>query len=193
MILSIVPVVQVVASGTDWPAIASGVAAGIVGFAGIAATYMQGKRSQRVQSDDLRASLDATAKNLQTSIGADNERAELAARRRLYGHCMGTFLLATDSARLARLHSTDPLDRFSAAYNSALVSALSAIYEVILSAPPEVGDLASEALGNLMALRSGAEDSDRKCVNAQVDLLAAMRKDLGELIRLTPPRSRSPE
>lgn len=180
MIVALAPVVQVVASGTDWPAIASGVAAGVVGVVGIVATYLQGKRSQQTQSTDLRVTLDATAKNLQTSISADNERAELAARRKLYGHCMSSFAIAMDSARLANRHSKDPLDRFAAAYNNALVNALSAIYEVILSSPADVGNLASEALGSLTSLRSGGEGSDEKCVNAQVDLLAVMREDLGE-------------
>jgi len=178
-------VVQVIASSTDWPAIASSVAAGAVGLAGIFATYTQSKRSQQAQSADLRTTLDATSKNLQTSIGADNERVELAARRRLYGHCMGAFVLATDSARIAKLHSKDPLDRFAVAHNEALVSALSVIYEVILSAPADVGNLASAALGSLMALRAGVEGDDEKCVSAQVDLLAAMRQDLGEPLRLS--------
>lgn len=189
MTAAIVPVIQVVTDGTDWLAIAPGVATGLVGLAGIIATYMQSKRSQQSQSDELRATLDATAKNLQTSIGADRERAELFARRQLYGRCMGAFVLATDSARLAKIHSKDPLDRFAESYNRALVSALSTMYEVILSAPANIGELASEALRCLMALRSGVKDSDEKCASAQVDLLVAMRRDLGEPLRFAPPQT----
>lgn len=181
------PVVQVVASGTDWPAVTSGVAAGVVGLAGIMATYMQSKRSQRAQSDDLRATLEATSTNLRMSIGADNERSELSARRQLYAQCMGALVVAADSARLAKAHSKDPLDSFADSYNRALISALSAMYEVIVGAPVTIGDLASEALSSLMDLRSGVKDSDAKYVSAQVDLLAAMRQDLGEPLRLIPP------
>jgi hypothetical protein len=178
MIAAITPVIQIVASGTDWPAIASGIAAGVVGVAGIVATYSQSKHSQRAQSSDLVTTLDATAKNLQTSIGADNERAELAARRHLYGRCISAFMIARDSARLASRHSKDPLDRFAAAYNSALTDAFSVIYEVMLSAPADFGQLASEALDSLTLLRYGGEGGDEKCIDAQLNLVTAMRKDL---------------
>ena len=89
--------------------------------------------------------------------------------------------------RLAKARSKDPLDSFAESYNRALISALSAMYEVIVGAPVTIGDLASEAFRSLMDLRSGVEDSDAKCVSAQVDLLAAMRQDLGEPLRLIPP------
>src|SRR5215470_453593 len=70
-IAAAVPVVTV----SDWPAIVTGIA-----LAGIAATYWQGKRATQAASENLRNSIDA-----------ENERARLAEKRRIYAACQAAF------------------------------------------------------------------------------------------------------
>jgi hypothetical protein len=74
---AITPIVQVVTGGTDWPAIVAAITTGVVGLGGILATYWQGKRGQ-----------EAASKNFSTTITAENERARLAEKRRIYAACL---------------------------------------------------------------------------------------------------------
>src|SRR5215471_18310757 len=91
---------EVVTVGPDWPAIAAGITTGVVGLAGIGGTLWQGKRSREAQTADLKASLDATADNLKVGINAENERARLAEKRRIYARCT-TALLRVQKAGAA--------------------------------------------------------------------------------------------
>src|SRR5262245_31553900 len=75
-IAAAVPVVTV----SDWPAIVTGIVIGVVGLAGIAAVYWQGKRAAEAASENLRRSIDA-----------ENERAQLAEKRRIYAACQAAF------------------------------------------------------------------------------------------------------
>ena len=55
-------VAMVASTGTDWPAVVAAISTGVVGLAGIVGTFRSGKRS----------------------INAENERARLAEKRRIY-------------------------------------------------------------------------------------------------------------
>src|SRR5438552_300981 len=63
------PIVQAATTGTDWPAIAAAVSTGVVGLAGIVATFLSGKRT----------------------INAEDARARLAQKRQMYVGCLTAF------------------------------------------------------------------------------------------------------
>ena len=179
MIDVIAPVVQVVTSGVDWPAIAAAIATGVVGIAGIVGTSWQGKRAREGQSKDLRASIDAAAENLKLSIGAETERARLTEKRRIYAQCLGAFgglMAAATKSDLYR--EMDPLNQESdIAQNEhavALIAAHDALSQLQLIAPTPVQDRASKFMGSLLVVGERGDSEARK------QLLMAMRADLGE-------------
>jgi hypothetical protein len=105
---AITPVVQVVTSGPDWPAIAAAIAGAVVGLAGIIAGYWQSKRSGEDAARNLKNSLNATARNLRISINAENKRAWVAEKRRIYAECLAAFEELTTAS--IEYESTHPKD-----------------------------------------------------------------------------------
>jgi hypothetical protein len=90
------PVINVVTHGTDRPAIVAAVVTGVAAVVGITGTAWQAKAARKTASNDLRASLDAAAKNLRTSIGAETQRALLNDRRGVYAR----YLASVDRANI---------------------------------------------------------------------------------------------
>ena len=72
-------------ASTEWPAIV----AGIVGVAGILATYFQNVAARKAASADLTKSLNAAAGNLATRINAENWLALQAEKQRVYSEFQG--------------------------------------------------------------------------------------------------------
>jgi hypothetical protein len=121
---AITPVVQVVTTGTDWPAIVAAIATGVVGLAGIVATFLSGKRS----------------------INAENKRVRLNEKRRIYATCLtavnellmavGNYTISVqqrDNARIGTdFHKMEEVRTTS----------LNVISEVQLIAPPDIGEQA---------------------------------------------------
>jgi hypothetical protein len=87
------PIIQVITTGTDWPAIAAAGATAVAAVAGIWGTAWQARRAREAASHDLRQNIEATAENLRRGIDAENKRALIAERRRLYAE----FLASVDT------------------------------------------------------------------------------------------------
>jgi hypothetical protein len=68
----------------------SNIVTGAVGLAGTGGTLWQGQRGREASSKDLNHSLEVGAANLITSINADNERARIAEKRRIYASFIAT-------------------------------------------------------------------------------------------------------
>jgi hypothetical protein len=166
---AISPAVQVVTGGTNWPAIIAAISAGVVGLAGILATYWSGKRS----------------------INAENERARLAEKRRIYAKCAATYR-RLESARI----SASDVEMYDAGAKEALENSLvaldDAVSELILIAPKNIRKIARQILEDQVAYvgevldqtdkDSGDSDGDQSTMPKATigQLWVAMRADLGE-------------
>jgi hypothetical protein len=189
-------VVQVVTSGTDWPAIAAGIATGVVGLAGIGGTLWQGKRAREAASKDLRESLDAATTNLQLGIEAENKRAHDAEKRRIYAEC----LTALNEVILAALvyggsAAGDVSKDVDARLNKALDATFKAGNEARLIASAEVQGVLSTSIREVSDLAAGTlERESSHEVNAELsslweNLWNTMRADLGEPVEPAEPGS----
>ena len=184
-------VAQVVTAGPDWPAIAAGITAGVVGLAGIFGTLWQGKRSREAQTANLKESLDAATENLKLGIAAEDRRADHAEKRRIYASCLTAFVEMTAAVTNHRSEFS-AADRDAETWEAArsrLARARDAMFDATsvmrLAAPEEVADLADKVRGSLMdyvkATREGATlgsgSGDTAQLRAELD--RAMRADLG--------------
>jgi hypothetical protein len=162
----------------DWGNVAAGAITGVVGLAGIIGTSWQGKRSREAQATDLKASLDATAANLKPGIDAENERARLADKRRVYARYLAALSELLRAMGLVQAVGADNLTAVGAELDAstALISALS---EVELIAPYEVGILAGFAR-KVLADYDPDDQNPFDYGNARANLIWAMRADLGE-------------
>lgn len=129
--------VQVV-TVSDWPAIVTGIVIGVVGLAGIAATYWQGKRAA-----------EAASQNLRRSIDVENERTRLAEKRRIYAACQAAFTamrIESITHRVAYQPPADQEQRDAAelALNQVQRTMLNATSELLLIAPNGVRKIAAD-------------------------------------------------
>ncbi len=143
-----------------WPNLITG-AVGVAGIGGtILAAWMTGKRQ--------------TA-NLKLSINAENQRARVAEKRRIYASCQASFNRLLAAARRPQ-HDDAELD-------SAAAGASAAVSELVLIAPDDIGQQAETIrryLGTYVAGTAGGADTDAKLPRLSKQLIAAMRADLGE-------------
>jgi hypothetical protein len=149
------PVIQVVTTGTDWPAIAAVISTGIVGLAGIGGTIWQATRNWY----------------------KEEQRAKVAQKRRIYAGFLTScyeLLLANSRAKSRRKAASSPTG-FDAAeqFEMALTNAVSARSELELIAPPQVRDLADTFLSSII-------DDEIRSPEPRARVVAAMRADLGE-------------
>lgn len=145
---------------------------GAVGLAGIGGTLWQGKRAREAASSDLRESLNTASKNLLTSINAENERARIAEKRRIYAHfiaALGDLLKTWDQANTR--------DRAEA-----LTGALAAVSELRLIAPNDLGSQAE----SLLTITAAPGQMRGDWAMTRLLLIYAMRADLGEADPLSP-------
>jgi hypothetical protein len=154
------PVVQVVTTGTDWPAIVAAISTGVVGIAGIVATFLSGKRR----------------------INAENERARLAEKRRIYA----AFMAAVDSLYVITIHADDDNTQLdSARYNDARTALYRATSELRLVAPPDVEHIVWE-IGKAIDSYASSRRKGKSVSfpdnfgSKRSDLERAMRADLAE-------------
>jgi hypothetical protein len=176
---AIAAAVQVV-SVSDWPAIVTGIVIGVVGLAGIAATYWQGKRATEAASESLRRSIDV-----------ENERARLAEKRRIYAACQAAFTAMRIESITHRVAyqpppNQDQRDAAELALNQARRAMLNAAGELLLIAPMGVRKLATDLndsyLSYITATVRGAslDEPTEPAGHMQNQLYDAMRADLGE-------------
>jgi len=154
------PVVQVVTAGPDWPAIAAGIAAGVVGLAGIGGTIWAGR----------------------ISINADYQRARLADKRRIYAAYLAAIYDFYAVVRSGRDLTTEP-------GRSKLEKATKLIFdtecEVSLIAPKSIDQLAVGLAGILFNYADALKEQPNPPQPAGADpareeLVGRMRVDLGE-------------
>jgi hypothetical protein len=152
------PAVQVV-TVSDWPTIVLGIVTGIVGLAGIGGTLWSGKRS----------------------ITAENQRARLAEKRRVYARFFAAItdlLVLSDSASQSKHR-----ERKKPELNQAMGLAVNAMSEVLLIAPEQLGQLSLDHGEKAVnAVTKALEDpgSNFYFTWEPQDLLNAMRADLGD-------------
>jgi len=165
---------------SDWPVIATGIVIGVVGLAGIVATYWQGKRAAEAASENLRSSIDA-----------ENERTRLAEKRRIYAACQAAFTamrIESITHRVAYQPPSNQRQRDAAelALNQARRAMLKATGELLLIAPTGVrkiaADLTDSYLSYITATVRGAslDEPTEPAGHMQNQLYGAMRADLGE-------------
>lgn len=168
---------------SEWIAtVVSSAVTGVVGVAGIGAALIS-SRSER----------SAQIKRIQVSIDAEDKRARLNEKRRIYA----LYLASLDKS----IEATGKLATYGAAVSKeerramvfqqgeALTAMVSLSYELLLIAPESVGRLADEACAILSVEAATIEDGresdiDDEFVEAREKLYRAMREDLGE-----PPHS----
>jgi len=139
----------------DWAIIVPTAITGAVGLAGIGGTLLSARMTGR-----------SDAENLRTSISAEDERAKLAEKRRVYASCLASL---TATGLVSTGNSPNP-----ESVTNAFMSATCALFEVRLIAPREVGELAGTALGRLLGSEFGG------FADVVTRLTSAMRADLGE-------------
>lgn len=148
------PVIQVVTTGTDWPAIAAVISTGIVGLVGIGGTIWQAKRNW----------------------SKEDYRAKVAEKRRIYVACLTAYNTAYDARIYLETHSSS--QKAFDEYRSATQTCLTAVYELLLVAPSDIRNLGHEILASLVnSLGDSSLFND-----TLVELLKAMRADLGDPI-----------
>jgi hypothetical protein len=187
-IVTAVPVVTV----SDWPAIVTGIVIGVVGLAGIAATYWQGKRAT-----------EAASQNLRRSIDAGNQRALLADKRRIYAACQAAFTAMRIESITHRVAYQPPpsqehRDAAELALNQARWAMLNATGELLLIAPTAVRKLAEDLTDSYLsyttATMRGAslDEPAEQAGHMQNELYDAMRADLGEPAEPAEPAESAP-
>lgn len=196
---AITPVIQVVTSGTDWPAIVAAITGAVVGLAGIVATFLSGKRR----------------------INAENERARLAEKKRIYAACLNALndlVVAVADWKLSKteLDKLENYQRFEAQpevephtteagrsktqadvstlqallesddrkMSKARDAVINAISELSLIASPDIGNQADSMREQLMKSLSTSSTTGKlefpDVRGMRKELLTAMRADLGE-------------
>ncbi len=122
----------------------------------------------------------SAVENLRTSIRAEDARATLAQKRRIYANCLATitdYAIAANSAaggtELPPAQRAELLEESSRARSAAL----NAVSEVDLIAPPEVTIPAHRAAGAVFRADQAGNAADIEAAIA--NLTTAMRRDLG--------------
>ena len=202
------PVVDVI-TGTDWASVWASIATGAAAITGIGGTaYLarrasnDAKKSLRAASDDakanrvaasgdLQASIQAAAEQLVTSINAEDRRAYIAEKRRIYASVLTAFnevTIAATAYRVARVGNDDEERKTAVArQTTAQEGMFQAIGELLLIAPPEVAGNAIALQGALIEFmkssHAGAPFAGPEpwaIAGVRDALLRSMRVDLGE-------------
>jgi hypothetical protein len=156
--LSVAPTV-IIENGTDWPAIIASISAGVAAVAGISATLWQASRNWR----------------------HDDTQRKVAEKRQLYANFMGTFN-ACISAAMARENAKGLVQKADTAieWNKANTNCNIARNELVLVAPVNIGNLSAKLLTTANHY-TGRDKSQTEALASKIlDLIQAMRADLGE-------------
>ena len=166
----------------EWASILPAAITGVVGLAGIGGALWEGKRTREAASSALQSSLDAAAENLASSAKAEDMRAYVAEKRRIYA----AFNSAIERLWFVVTSSQDfTIDPGRSSYNKAMTALWSAYYEVSLIAPSAI-EQSGRALTNAMKEFGAARLQDRQAGEPprfdedRKRLIDDMRTDLGE-------------
>jgi hypothetical protein len=189
-------------SPVDWTIYIPSAVTGVVGLAGIGGALWQAKRAREAAADeakanreaassDLQASMRETANNLVVSINAEDKRAGVATKRRLYAACLAAFQQAMRAAvnyRTARTSQTEE-ERKSLIekQEDAQDKMYQAMGELYLIAPYDVLRLADTLSNTLISFMAATHigppfqgPAAKEAGQIQTALVRAMRVDLGE-------------
>jgi hypothetical protein len=208
--LSAIPPVVDVVTGTDWASVIASIATGVAAIVGIGGTAYLARRASKdakkslevasndakanreTASSDLHASIKAAAEQLVVSINAEDKRAYVAEKRRIYAHvlaAMNEVISAATAYRVARSDGSSEEERMPivARQTKAQEDVFGATGELLLIAPHEVAENANslqDAMVRFMVASHGGEPfTGPKAVEVGVmrtTLLRSMRIDLGE-------------
>jgi hypothetical protein len=154
----------------DWGTVIPTAITGLVGLAGIGGTLLSARITGK-----------SDAENLRMTISADDRRAEVAEKRRIYAACGAALTAHFDAVVGAR--SNDPHEvRFDPAVllaevNRTRVAAVNAVAVVDLISPSEVAILAHHAM--TATLDVGEAESTSGASRAIIEMTMAMRTGLG--------------
>lgn len=202
-----------VARGTllavDWTTYIPAAVTGVVGLAGIGGALWQAKRareaaaedakaSREAASSDLQASMRQTANNLVVSINAEDKRADVATKRRIYAACLAAFQQVSRAAvnyRTARTTQTEeerkPLIEKQEVAQDKMYQAVG---ELLLIAPYDIAQLADMLSKILLSFMAATHigppfqgPAAKEVGQIQTALVRAMRIDLGEPVDVPEP------
>lgn len=141
----------------------------IVGIAGIVATYLSACKARVTQTH-----------HLQLNIAAENDRARLAEKRRIYAAYMcaiSSYVAVERSLAAARNKNTsDSISVLRSELDRAMTIMLHALCEVRLIAP----EILSLLAGSIVLQLASSEDTSLVFPQFRNELYKAMRRDLGE-------------
>lgn len=195
------PVIDVVTTGTDWPAITAAIVTGIAAVVGIGGTAWQAKRARQAASADLQKSVDAAAANLLVGINAEDVRADRAVKRQIYSQfqaALDDVFLSVSDLQITTRSAEDGSEALVARakqVTATLVTLFKALAEVRLIAPPPVADKAIDAVYAAFVEAQASKDPDHEydgdssVFNERQDLYREMRADLGVPEAPAPPAS----
>ena len=157
-------------SAVDWGTVIAAGITGVVGVAGIGGTLLSARMTSK-----------SDAENLRMSIAAEDKRAQLAEKRRIYANCLARLTDGFYAATIVKTYTGKNTDaEYKTAVqecNRARVEATHTLHEVRLIGPGHVGNLASNAVRSLLRVLEGDSTEYSK---VQAELASAMRADLGE-------------
>ncbi len=153
----------------DWAIVIPTAITGAVGLAGIGGTLLSARMTG--MSD---------AKNLRTSIRAEDARARLADKRRIYAGCVAALTAysdATVAANTSKILLAEQRAELEYEVGRTRLAAQVAVSEVDLIAPPEVAIMAHRAT---QAVLHASEAENIASIGFPiVNLTMAMRRELG--------------
>ena len=153
-------------SGVDWGTVIAAGITGLVGVVGIGGTLLSARMTSK-----------SDAENLRTSISAEDARAKVAEKRRIYANCLAALVAASMASGAARAANDNPAVEFRMETlqraMAAQQAAMNAVSEVQLIGSPEVSVLA-------MHCSMAATDTSSDWGSTYSRLLTTMRTDLGE-------------
>jgi hypothetical protein len=154
----------------DWAQVTSVAITGAVGVVGVAGTIIAARMAGK-----------STMQGVRLTIGAEDRRARLADKRRVYARAIAALDASVTATRTERAAYPDlPGHRtYEVAAKAALMAAADAMGELQLAAPPRIADLARGAASDLDLYQRHKLDDERIRETRQ-SLLDALRADFDE-------------
>jgi hypothetical protein len=193
----------------DWTTYIPSAVTGVVGLAGISGALWQAKRAREAAAKDAKANREAAASDLQTSmsqtannlvvsINAEDKRANVATKRRIYATCLAAFQQAARTAvnyRTARTtQSEEERKPLIQKQEDAQDKMHQAIGELFLIAPHDIAQLADKLSKTLLSFMAATHigppfqgPAAKEAGQIQSALVRAMRIDLGEPVNVPEP------
>ena len=152
----------------DWTVVVSTAITGAVGIAGVAGTVVSARSASK-----------SATKDLMLQINAENNRANLAEKRRVYAACMAAL---SETYGITLGYATDAevgSESYKAVFQRSYRSLVAIVPEVNLIAPTEVRELLSKCVGWFTSRPLRGEKKEGTDFNAiRRPLYDSMRADL---------------